>query len=131
MLEIGLNGLALALTAVTIAALKKGGKSFPSALALAVGIILAYTYAHVGQPWSILSAKAHDIDTRIGDRFGAGSAAVALAIGGWWHFTRPGAKGSVIQGFLMTTAGLAATGLMMEATGMVGSIVEVIAGPGR
>lgn len=128
MLEIGLNGLALALTAVTIAALKRGGKQFPSALALAVGVILAYTYAHVGQPWSILSVKAHDIDTRIGDRFGAGPAAVALAIAGWWHYTRPGPKGSVIQGFLMTNAALVATGLLAQFAAMVGSIVQVIAG---
>jgi hypothetical protein len=128
MLEIGLNGLALALTAVMIAALKRGGKQFPSALALVVGVVLAYTYAHVGQPWSILSVKAHDMTARFGDHFGAAPAAVALAIGGWWHYTRPGPKGSVIQGFLMTNAALAATGLMTQATEMVGSLVQVVAG---
>ncbi|NUR04235.1 MAG: hypothetical protein HOY79_49365 [Streptomyces sp.] len=128
MLAIGLQGLALVLTLITIAALKKGGKSFPPALALAVGVVLAYTYAHVGQPWSILSVKAHDMTARFGDHFGAAPAAVALGLAGWWHYTRPGAKGSVVQGFLMTNAALAATGLLTQVTAMVGSLVQVVAG---
>lgn len=128
MLQIGLQGLAFALTVITIAALKRGGKSFPAPVALAVGIILAYVYAQVGDPFSVLHEKAQEMTTRVGDRFGTVPAAVALGIGGWWHFTRPGAKGSVIQGFLMTTAALAATGLMAQVTSMVGSIVQVVAG---
>ncbi|MEV5079393.1 hypothetical protein AB0K74_11365 [Streptomyces sp. NPDC056159] len=128
MLEIGLQGLALALTLVTIAALKKGGKSFPTPLAFVIGIVLAYAYAHAGQPWSILSVKAHDMTARFGDHFGAAPAAVALGIAGWWHYTRPGAKGSVLQGFLMTTAALAAHGLLTQATAMIGSLVQVVAG---
>lgn len=128
MLQIGLQGLAFALTIIMLGALKRGGKSFPAPLALAVGIVLAYVYAQVGEPFSILHVKAQEMTGRIGDRFGAAPAAVALGIGGWWHYTRPGAKGSVIQGFLMTTAALAATGLVTQATAMVGSIVQVVAG---
>ncbi|GED89328.1 hypothetical protein [Streptomyces sp. 6-11-2] len=128
MLEIGLQGLAFALTLITIAALKKGGKSFPSPLAFAVGIVLAYVYARAGQPWSILSVKAHDMTGRIGDHFGAVPAAVALGLAGWWHYTRPGAKGSVLQGFLMTSAALAANGLLTQVTSMIGSLVQVVAG---
>ncbi|MFB6955477.1 hypothetical protein ACFCYB_00215 [Streptomyces sp. NPDC056309] len=128
MLEIGLQGLALALTLVTIAALKKGGKSFPTPLAFAVGIVLAYAYAHAGQPWSILSAKAHDMNGRIGDHFGAGAAAVALGIAGFWHYSRPGPKGSVLQGFLMMTAALEARGLLAQVTAMIGSLIQVVTG---
>jgi hypothetical protein len=128
MLEIGLQGLAFTLTLITIGALKKGGKSFPTPLAFAVGIVLAYAYARAGQPWGIISGKAHDITMRMGDRFGTVPAAVALGIGGFWHYTRPGPKGSVIQGFLMTSAALAATGLITQVTAMLGSIVEVVAG---
>ncbi|MFJ5151388.1 hypothetical protein ACIQCF_07330 [Streptomyces sp. NPDC088353] len=128
MLEIGLQGLALALTAVTIAALKKGGKSFPAPAAFAVGIVLAYVYARAGQPWSILSVKAHDMTARAGNQFNVVPAAVALAIGGWWHYSRPGPKGSVLQGFLMTTAAMAAPGLVSQATAMLGSLVQVVAG---
>jgi hypothetical protein len=128
MLQIGLQGLAFALTVIMIAALKKGGKSFPAPLALAVGIVLAYVYAHVGDPFSLLHEKAQEMTSRIGDRFGAVPAAVALGIGGWWHYTRPGPKGSVIQGFLMMTAALGAQGLTSQVTSMVGSLVQVLAG---
>lgn len=128
MLQIGLQGLAFALTVIALAALKKGGKSFPPPWALAVGIVLAYVYAQVGEPFSILHVKAQEMTGRVGDRFGAVPASVALAIGGWWHYTRPGPKGSVIQGFLMTTAALAATGTITQVTSMVGSIVQVVAG---
>lgn len=128
MLQIGLQGLAFTLTMIMIGALKKGGKSFPAPLAFAVGIVLAYTYAKAGQPWGIIAGKGHDITMRMGDRFGAVPAAVALGIGGFWHYTRPGPKGSVIQGFLMTSAALAASGLITQVTAMVGSLVEVVAG---
>ncbi|MFF2650586.1 hypothetical protein [Streptomyces sp. NPDC058045] len=128
MLEIGLHALAFVLTILVIAALKKGGKSLKGTAALALGIGLGYLYAHTGQPWSILSDKASQILTNVGDEFGAGGAALALAIGGWWHYTRPGPAGSVIQGLLMMTAASTATGLMKQATDIIASIVRVIAG---
>ncbi|MFB7461272.1 hypothetical protein [Streptomyces sp. NPDC056188] len=128
MLEIGLQGLAFTLTLITIAALKKGGKSFPTPLAFAIGIVLAYAYAHAGQPWSILSAKAHDLNGRIGDNFDAVPAAVALGLAGFWHYSRPGPKGSVLQGFLMMTAALEAKGFLTQVTAMAGSLIQVVAG---
>ncbi|MFJ8345064.1 hypothetical protein ACIQ9J_01545 [Streptomyces sp. NPDC094153] len=128
MLEIGLQGLALALTIITIAALKKGGKSIPGPAGLFIGIVLAYVYTRAGMPWSVLSVKAHAMTARFGDQFGAAPAAVALAIGGWWHYTRPGLLGSVLQGFLMMSAAMAASGLATQVTAMIGSLIQVVAG---
>jgi hypothetical protein len=127
-LQIGLQGLSFALTVIVIAALKRGGKSIPAPAALAMGIILGYAYAHTGEPWSILSSKAHEMTGRVGDEFGAVPAAVALAIGGWWHYSRPGPLGSVIQGLLLMSAAMASSGLARQASDIIGSLVQVVAG---
>ncbi|WP_043198660.1 hypothetical protein, partial [Streptomyces sp. NRRL WC-3725] len=104
MLEISLHGLAFALTVLVIAALKKSGKKLSSPAALAAGVALGYAYSHTGEPWSVLADKAQQMTASVGDEFGAVPAAVALAIGAWWHYTRPGPLGSVVQGLLLISA---------------------------
>ncbi len=128
MLEIGLPGLALALTLTLIGALKKGGKSLPTPAALAVGIVLAYTYARVGEPFSILSDKGAEATAQFGGEFGAVPAAVALGLGGLWHYLRPGPVLSTLFGFLIMTAAAAATGFMAKAESILGSLITVFAG---
>lgn len=128
MLEIGLHGLAFALTLIVIAALKRGGKTLPPAAGLAAGIVLGYVYQRAGDPWSILSDKATQLNAQVGSEFDAVPAAVALAILGWWHFARPGLLGSVILGLLAVTAASAASGLLQKATSIVGSLVSVLSG---
>ncbi|GAA2463263.1 hypothetical protein [Streptomyces macrosporus] len=128
MLEIGLHGLAFALTVIVIAGLKKGGKTIPAPASLAAGIALGYAYQHAGDPWSIVAEKAVELNAQIGDEFGAVPAAVAVALLGWWHFARPGLLGSITLGFLALNAASAATDLWRKAVSIIGSLLTVITG---
>ncbi|MEU1824247.1 hypothetical protein ABZ502_17690 [Streptomyces abikoensis] len=129
MLEIGLHGLAFALTFIVIAALKKGGKSVKSEVGLGMGIILGYAHARAGEPWSILSDKAKHLLSSIGAEVGgASAAAITVAIAGWWWYARPGAKGSVVWGYLLISAAATASGLLGKIEGIVGHVATIIAG---
>lgn len=129
MLEIGLHGLAFALTVAVVAALAKGGKRIGPVGGLAAGIALGYAYKRAGDPWTILSDKAAEITGRIGDEFGAVPAAVAIALLGFWWYKRPGPLGSAVTGLLLISAAEAGgTRLLTKAVSIIGSLVEIVAG---
>ncbi|NGO68541.1 hypothetical protein [Streptomyces boncukensis] len=128
MLEIGLQGLSLVLTVVVVAAARKGGQTIPSTGGLAAGAALAYCYARTGRPWSILAEKGKDVVDNAGTQFSVVPAAVALALLGWWHYTRPRLVASTVLGFLMMTAAAASSGLWREISGIIGSFVKILAG---
>lgn len=129
MLEIGLHGLAFALTVAVIAAFTKGGKRIGPAGGLAAGIALGYAYKRAGDPWAVLSDKAAEITAKIGDEFGAVPAAVAVALAAFWWYKRPGPLGSVVSGLLLISAAEAAnTRLIAKGVSIIGSLVEIVAG---
>lgn len=129
MLEIGLHGLAFALTVAVIAGLAKGGKRIGPGSALAAGIALGYAYKRAGDPWAVLSDKAAEITGRIGDEFGAVPAATALALAAFWWYKRPGPLGSTLTGLLLISAAEAAnTQLIDKGVSIIGSLVDIVAG---
>ncbi|MDG9703776.1 hypothetical protein [Streptomyces sp. DH37] len=128
MLQIGMHGLALVLTVITGAALKKGGKTLPPPAGLAIGIALGIAYVKAGDPWAILSEQAGLLTGRIGDEFGTVPAAIALALLGAWHYLRPGLLVSTLMGFLAVTAASAASELWLKLVSIVDSLLTVIAG---
>lgn len=128
MLEIGLHGLSLLLTVVVIAAAKRGGHTIPAHAGYAAGMVLAYSYARSGAPWSILSDKASQMATTAGDEFGVGAAAVALCLFGLWWYLRPKLIFSIVLGLLTMTAAEASTGTWQQVVAIIGSFIDILAG---
>lgn len=130
MLSIGLSGLALVLTGLIVAALKKGGKTLKPQVAYGLGGVLAYTYANTGAPWNLLAGQATDLTGSASAQFNAGSAAIAIAGFAIWFYWRPGVVGSTLMGFLTITAAAGATDsdVLTMVMQLLGTLVGVVAG---